>query len=1004
MSLACSNLNNSYGILRYNCIPGALLYGLLRTGKTQLVRVLAKELSAIMLQASSANIQSKWGDEIEKFIKALFLVGKILWPYIIFIDEADSLFRTRNNSREGWARDRVNQLLIEADGLSRSSQSPFLLLVTNFPLELDNAVLRRISSRFYLGFPPYEARKNLFDIFLEGENLGSDVNLETLATATQRYTNSNIKTLCIEAVLACKRELNGKSAKRELRFSHFETAFKSSSPTVSDGVMNQIKRFAEKFDYCAVSQIAEEIKTLPSHSLQVDRLAVATRRSTNGSAEMGSRPVERVERDDSNTQGFDEPHEATVGTIPSHKVVPTGSTASLPTKVRRPFPYEALSEANSEIRLLEFVDTKMNESRVECLIHKVSLHEEVNFTALSYVWGGSCKSGEILLDQVPMPVTPNLENSLRWAKYHWKKKFPDRDVSRLRLWADGVCINQDDIKERNHQIQLMKDLHSKAELVISAVAHNHSRVPRAFQVYHDVYDILINSEPRFSFDDICSYEWMKRLPYLCREDAGAQALLHNLSWNAVVEFLSLPYWKRVWIVQEVTLAQSVLLVCDEACLELEKMLETSAILMIPIQVSQRRFSHSKPEFVSRRAWCYACVEMLRDVGVRCMAFQCEMALKNSNLGRLMLQHFHASRIFTLEATDPRDYIYGLLGLLEIDIKPDYNKTVDQVYLDFATTILRGSASFEGKGACERCFRGCDFLSRSGIAKRRSDLSIPSWVPDFSDAESGSDRRPALFTKDTPKCNCPHARSDVAKGKQPIIKGRILCVPGVHVETITKFTAIHKGCKEDTMRNLSKLNPGIVDLIREYSMKFSQYVTGIPVLQAIYRILILNPGSWDSASLTRGLRVLVDLLCGWKYGFDSDAIIRSLDLGFRRSFDPNDSEDAINWILKNVFPGEENMFDRSGYDALMSDGWTASTQRCNQNLFQTQNGYLGCADSGIASGHMICVLQDCGHPVILRRKDDFHVHVGTCFVLGLTNENVSELLTSGEKSLETFEVH
>lgn len=45
--------------------------------------------------------------------------------------------------------------------------------------------------------------------------------------------------------------------------------------------------------------------------------------------------------------------------------------------------------------------------------------------------------------------------ALRHVKSHWIQAFPGRDVKGLRLWADAICINQNDAQERNHQVPLM---------------------------------------------------------------------------------------------------------------------------------------------------------------------------------------------------------------------------------------------------------------------------------------------------------------------------------------------------------------------------------------------------------------------------------------------------------------------------------------------------------------------------------------------------------------------
>lgn len=114
-------------------------------------------------------------------------LDRMVVPSIIFIDEADSLFRTRTSSDRSYETSRINQLLSESDGLLKDEKSrPFLILATNFPNNLDHAVLQRIPGRVYLGAPSLEARQDLFRIYLQEQNLDESARLLDLARMSDR--------------------------------------------------------------------------------------------------------------------------------------------------------------------------------------------------------------------------------------------------------------------------------------------------------------------------------------------------------------------------------------------------------------------------------------------------------------------------------------------------------------------------------------------------------------------------------------------------------------------------------------------------------------------------------------------------------------------------------------------------------------------------------------------------------------------------------------------------
>ncbi|KAI8958625.1 AAA-domain-containing protein [Daldinia sp. FL1419] len=258
VELANSDPKSHYGLLSKSRIRGALLYGPPGTGKTQLARVLAHEYKAVMIHVSAAEIESKWVGETEKIIKALFNLASMVAPSIIFMDEADALFRKRGPNDYGWERSRLNELLNQTDGLTAAKRPPFVLLATNHPDDLDEAVMRRVPARLFIGLPSRTAREKIFNIFLREEKVDPSVDLSHLALRTQGFTGSDIKTICTQAALICQHELDKADKSNESRLitkAHLDTAIARSGPTVSDGAIQQIRDFAKKFDPLAIQKM-----------------------------------------------------------------------------------------------------------------------------------------------------------------------------------------------------------------------------------------------------------------------------------------------------------------------------------------------------------------------------------------------------------------------------------------------------------------------------------------------------------------------------------------------------------------------------------------------------------------------------------------------------------------------------------------------------------------------------------------------------------------------------
>lgn len=181
-----------------------LFYGPPWTWKTFLTKKLAEELDAGMIEKSVWEFGSSYIHETSKNIKKFFTEAKKAsesWPIILFLDEIDSLVSKRTGQVDSNKAEEVSQFLQEFNALE---EAPNLIVIaaTNRPDHLDSAILRsgRLDKKIYIWPPDFEARKELFQIYIEKtERPNKGLDFDKLAELTNNFVAADIEHICDEA-------------------------------------------------------------------------------------------------------------------------------------------------------------------------------------------------------------------------------------------------------------------------------------------------------------------------------------------------------------------------------------------------------------------------------------------------------------------------------------------------------------------------------------------------------------------------------------------------------------------------------------------------------------------------------------------------------------------------------------------------------------------------------------------------------------------------------------
>lgn len=395
---------------------------------------------------------------------------------------------------------------------------------------------------------------------------------------------------------------------------------------------------------------------------------------------------------------------------------------------------------HDQIRLLELQPGSWD-AQIVCQLVVVGLGEKPKYRAISYVWGPRSNMKTITLDGKSFAVTPNLESALR--------RFRSTNTVQL-LWADAICMNQKDEKERNDQVALMGEVYREAQKVLiwlgNGTAHDNNSVAMKgvkFLSWSKNFDDDADKIASYAKDFLVYHQTRKLLRHLLQQDyvLGAFCLVNLLARNKCLEgediaffqsesvrqaivmelktIMELPWWDRQWVIQETVLAKEVIIYYQgfEAPWEM-------------FSAAARNFQRHRQSCCADQnaKWPLADIQgiakfarVFRDVDDWRMIWK-----KDDNRIRLLslLWQFRSRT-----TTDPKDKVYALLPLVTDwktrtgrkvkEIVPTYNASDARVFRQVVLNSIQVHESL---------------IVLMGNTEKSSSLqkmNLPSWVPDWT---------------------------------------------------------------------------------------------------------------------------------------------------------------------------------------------------------------------------------------------------------------------------------
>ncbi|SPQ19129.1 b5daaf57-3c47-494b-a94e-28294091caf1 [Thermothielavioides terrestris] len=466
------------------------------------------------------------------------------------------------------------------------------------------------------------------------------------------------------------------------------------------------------------------------------------------------------------------------------------------------------------------------DEEIHATLTTISLSQNLPYNALSYTWGSANgPAHHIQLNGRPFSVRSNLHDCLVHLR---RQGFASRE-SGVPLWIDALCINQDDVAERNSQLRLMGDIYRRAASVVSWLGSDDqladgaravARIAREWaRLREEQEQEEVAATPGGLADGLADEQQQQPIPPRARLEAWLREtehiwLEHNAQLSGLVALFQAEYWRRIWITQELLLADPAthVYVCGGVSFteaELDQLSE--CILNV--------FSGKMVEAVDAGVWTNITLGVRGELAMRAKLSAVQLGLVQPSL------MFVLDIAGTRAATEPRDVVYGLLHLIkDHGIEPDYNKPVWEVYADWAVKTMRAEGNLELLA----------YVTSKEEHRTSVELDLPSWIPDIYNFKGY--RAVDWMRRGGTQHRAEQQGRDSGPPLELLIDGRMLKVDAVRCGTVKKVTLLRR-FSESKLEWQWDMVRFCMDYVTAQRLSGKRYPTGIPPLQALVRLVM-----------------------------------------------------------------------------------------------------------------------------------------------------------------------